>query len=39
MNENYYLLLILGLLMIIKLVKEVMLYDWCMWDDEYNMMV
>ena len=39
MNENHYLLLTPGPLTTTKSVKEVMLYDWCTWDDEYNTMV
>ena len=39
MNENHYLLLTPGPLTTTKSVKEVMLYDWCTWDVEYNTMV
>ncbi|EJQ09191.1 2-aminoethylphosphonate-pyruvate transaminase [Bacillus cereus BAG3X2-1] len=39
MNENHYLLLTPGPLTTTKTVKEVMLYDWCTWDVEYNTMV
>ncbi|MBL1992617.1 2-aminoethylphosphonate--pyruvate transaminase, partial [Klebsiella pneumoniae] len=39
MTENHYLLLTPGPLTTTKTVKEVMLYDWCTWDVEYNMMV
>ena len=39
MTENHYLLLTPGPLTTTKSVKEVMLYDWCTWDDEYNTMV
>ncbi|MEN1935593.1 2-aminoethylphosphonate--pyruvate transaminase [Paenibacillus sp. 102] len=39
MNENHYLLLTPGPLTTTKTVKEVMLYDWCTWDTEYNTMV
>ena len=39
MTENHYLLLTPGPLTTTKTVKEVMLYDWCTWDVEYNTMV
>ncbi|MBO1578230.1 2-aminoethylphosphonate--pyruvate transaminase [Bacillus sp. XF8] len=39
MKENHYLLLTPGPLTTTKTVKEVMLYDWCTWDVEYNTMV
>lgn len=39
MNNNHYLLLTPGPLTTTKTVKEVMLYDWCTWDIEYNTMV
>ena len=39
MTENHYLLLTPGPLTTTKSVKEVMLYDWCTWDVEYNTMV
>lgn len=39
MNNNHYLLLTPGPLTTTKTVKEVMLYDWCTWDAEYNTMV
>ncbi|HEK9100282.1 TPA: 2-aminoethylphosphonate--pyruvate transaminase [Bacillus pseudomycoides] len=39
MNNNHYLLLTPGPLTTTKTVKEVMLYDWCTWDTEYNTMV
>lgn len=39
MNKNQYLLLTPGPLTTTKTVKEVMLYDWCTWDVEYNTMV
>ncbi|MBC6975743.1 2-aminoethylphosphonate--pyruvate transaminase [Bacillus sp. Xin] len=39
MNNNHYLLLTPGPLTTTKTVKEVMLYDWCTWDTEYNIMV
>ncbi|EMA6342151.1 2-aminoethylphosphonate--pyruvate transaminase [Bacillus cytotoxicus] len=36
MKDNHYLLLTPGPLTTTKTVKEVMLYDWCTWDTEYN---
>ncbi|KEK23598.1 2-aminoethylphosphonate--pyruvate transaminase [Bacillus gaemokensis] len=39
MSEKHYLLLTPGPLTTTKTVKEVMLYDWCTWDAEYNTMV
>lgn len=39
MNTNHYLLLTPGPLTTTKTVKEVMMYDWCTWDAEYNTMV
>lgn len=38
-NDNHYLLLTPGPLTTSKSVKEVMLKDWCTWDDDYNVHV
>ncbi|EOV9525368.1 2-aminoethylphosphonate--pyruvate transaminase [Bacillus cytotoxicus] len=39
MKNHHYLLLTPGPLTTTKTVKEVMLYDWCTWDTEYNELV
>ncbi|UOY91903.1 2-aminoethylphosphonate--pyruvate transaminase [Ectobacillus sp. JY-23] len=39
MNRKHYLLLTPGPLTTTQSVKEVMLQDWCTWDDEYNSLV